>query len=343
LSVSTARVVPFYIDYIDRIQNDFVTLRKMAQDGQRQINNRHDQLVNYLGVNNATSYIDAAAVGGSAGDNISLGVSNIDQMQTALDTKLNELDIPQSNRFTLYGPRAKAVLNRYIGGKETNMGDVIGQNGRLINRFGFELFYSNNNYYTATWTPADNPTATDTITINGAVLEFVADPDSDEASTAYIGIDIGGSTAVTIDNIVACINETGTEGTTYGTTDGDNWRARWKLVKAGVVATDGASYLGIVAYGDIVVATSESADPWSAQTSYILAGLKKSVSIATQVKSEIDVRKANAKLGDDIYVWTLYGKHYTAVLKSLLISKISSFTSNFRYLGTLDYCRATIL
>ena len=307
LSVETAKVVPFYVDEIDRIQNDFVTQQRMARDGQRQLNNTLDQYVNYLGVTKATSYIDAGNVGGSAGSNISLSVSNIDEMATAFDTKLNSLDIPQGGRFMMMGPRSKAILNRYIGGKETSMGDLIGQNGRMPDRFGFELFYSNNNYYTATWTPIDNPTAGDTVTINGAVYEFVAAPDADEASTAYIGVDIGGSTAVTLDNLVAAINDSGTEGTTYGTTDANNWRARWKTVKAGVVATDGTTSISIVAYGDIVVAASETADLWSSQTSYILCGLRKSVSLVTQVSPDISIRPVDNKLGNNIFVWTLYG------------------------------------
>ncbi len=319
LSVATAKVVPFYVDEIDRIQNDFVTQQRMAQDGQRQLNNTLDQFVNYLGVNNATSYVDAGDVGGSSGSNIALTVSNIDQVATAFDTKLNTLDVPQGNRFIMFGPRSKAVLNRYLGGKETSMGDIIGQNGRMPNRFGFEPFYSNNNYYTATWTPADNPTAGDTVTINGAVYEFVAVPDTDEASTAYIGVDIGGSTAVTLDNLVAAINDSGTEGTTYGTTDANNWRARWKTVKAGVVATDGTSYISIKGYGDIVVSASESADVWSSQTSYVLAGLRKSVSLVTQVSPDISVRPVDNKLGNNIFVWTLYGGTVFNDMKDALV------------------------
>lgn len=228
-------------------------------------------------------------------------------MHTSLNEKLDALDIPPASRFVMIGPKSKSILNRYLGGKETPMGDIIGQNGKMPDRFGFELYYSNNNYFTATWTPANNPTAAGYIEINGARLEFVAEPDTDEALATNIGVDIGGTTAVTLDNLVAAIDDAGTEGTTYGTTDASNWRARWKLVKCGADATDGTTNMTLTAYGDIVLTTSDSNDPWSAQTSYILAGLKKSVSLATQVLPEIDERKANGKLGNDIYVWTLYG------------------------------------
>lgn len=319
LTVSTARVVPFYVDYIDRVQNDFVTIQRMARDGQRQLNNRLDQYVNYLGYSNATSYIDAGNVGGSSGSNIGLTVSNIDYMAVGLNEKLDSLDISQAPRCMFVGPRTKSVLNRFLGGKETPMGDIIGQNGKMPDRFGFELYYSNNNYFTATWTPADNPSATDYIEINGARLEFVASPDTDEALGTNIGVDQGNDTATSLGNLVAAIDDSGTEGATYGTTDEDNWRARWKLVKAGVDATDVTSYMTIAAYGDIVVSASDSSDVWSSQTSYILAGLKKSISLATQVLPEIDERKANGKLGNDIYVWNLYGGNVFSDMKDALV------------------------
>jgi len=319
MTITTAKVAPITVEDIDRVQSNWSIQANHARNAQRGLNNILDQVVNYYGVTYANNYIDASAVGGSAGDNISMTVSNYDQIMVGLDTILNTLDVNPANRFVMVGPRMKGIQNRYLGGKETAMGDVIGQNGRIANRFGFELYYSNNNYYTATWTPADNPTAADTVTINGAVLEFVAEPDSDEASTAYIGVDVGGSTATSIDNIVAAINDSGTEGTTYGTTDADNWEARWKLTKCGAVGTDGTTYLGLVAYGDIVVASSESADPWSAQTSYVLCGLKKSVKIAWQVKPEIDIRPADSLLARDIYIWTLYGALVPTDMKNQLV------------------------
>lgn len=299
----------------------------MAQDGQRALNNILDQYVNNLGKTYASQYIDAGNVGGTVGSNISLTVSNIDMVATAFDTKLNSLDISQANRFIMVGPRTKAVLNQYLGGKETPMGDIIGQNGKMPDRFGFQLFYSNNNYYTATLAMATNPTATDTVTINGAVLEFVVTPDSEEASAFYIGVDIGSNAAGSVANIVAAINDAGTEGTTYGTTDADNWRARWKLVKCGAVATGGTTSMGLVAYGDIVVSETliAAADIWSAQTSYVLCGLKKSVSLVTQVSPEISVRPVDNKLGNNIFVWTLYGGQvFNDMRDALVYAKISA-------------------
>lgn len=56
-----------------------------------------------------------------------------------------------------------------------------------------------------------NVAAADTVTIGSQVYTFAATP------TAAFQVDVGGSLAASIDNLVAAINLTGTAGTTYGT------------------------------------------------------------------------------------------------------------------------------
>jgi len=58
---------------------------------------------------------------------------------------------------------------------------------------------------------ATNVSAADTVTIDGYVYTFVAVP------AAAFDVDIGGTAAVSLDNLKAAINDSGTEGTTYGT------------------------------------------------------------------------------------------------------------------------------
>ena len=59
LTVSTAKVVPFYVDDIDRIENKWDWARVNAQRAQRALNNILDQYHNNLGYSGATSSIDA--------------------------------------------------------------------------------------------------------------------------------------------------------------------------------------------------------------------------------------------------------------------------------------------
>jgi len=310
LSVATTKVVPFYVDDIDSLQNKWDWARTNSQRAQRVLNNILDQYHNNLGVAGATSYIDDGSVGGSAGTNITISVSNVDTMFSALAEKMDSLSIPGAGRYCLVGPRWLSFIRRYIGGKETSFGDIVGANGKVMNRFGFELYYTNNNYFTASCGIATNPTAADTVTINGAILEFVAAPDADEAAVANIGVDIGGSAAVSVDNLVAAVNDAGTEGTTYGTYDAGNMAARWKLINCGCVATDGTTAMTIVAYGDVILSETftDTTDAWSSETSYILAGLKRfSVDIVIQKSPTVVFKEDPDRLGRNVFPWMLFG------------------------------------
>ena len=322
LQVNTAKVVPIYVDDIDRVQNNWSVQAEHARRSQKTLNTVMDQLVNYTGYAAAASYVDAGNVGGTAGDLITMAVSNMDQLMAGIDTKLNELDVPANNRFAMFGPRAKAVLNRYIGGKETAMGDIIGANGKLTNRFGFELFYSNNNYYTATFTEAAAMTAdTDTVTINGAVL---ADVTAVDAGTTNTTIEVlhNANTTASILNFSYAINDTGgTAGTEWGDNKLTNAAARWKLTKCGAYATVSANVLSLTAYGDIVISASmtDATNLWSAQTSHMLCGVKKAVKIVTQVNADIEVKDVYNKLGKNIFVWNLYGSKVPTDMEEFLI------------------------
>ena len=298
LTVSTAKIVPIYYDDIDKIQNKWDVVAKDAQDSQRILNNLLDQavLAEYA---NAGSTLYNAGVGGSgATTTIPLTTANIFNVFTAAGRKLDYLNMPLASRFAVVSPRAMETLRLSVAGRETGLGDTVGANGKVGSRFGFELYQSNNCPFSAKWTPADNPSADDTVTIAGVTFTFKAAP-------ANAGeVDIGTNTAGSIDNLVSAINN-GTAGSDYiqlSNTD------RFKLTNAGIVATDGSTYLGISGYGDIVVAASESADPWSEQAQHLLLGVKGATDLVIQKTPSVEIRKAEKRLGQYVYAWMLYGK-----------------------------------
>lgn len=64
---------------------------------------------------------------------------------------------------------------------------------------------------TGTLTLSGNLSADDTVTIGGYTYTMKAVP------SAAFEVDLGGTAAATLDNLKAAINDSGTEGTTYGT------------------------------------------------------------------------------------------------------------------------------
>jgi len=291
------RVAPFYIDDVDKVQNSFQTARDFATDVMDRLNRfvDADVLAEYA---NATSDIDDGDVGGTDGNAIQVSTSNINKIFTASARKLDKLNVSQKNRFAVISPSVLEVIRQYLAGKDTEFGEKVGANGYVGSRFGFDIHLSNNLAYTATWTPANNPTESDTVTINGVVFTFNATP------SGAGSVDIGGTTAVSIDNLVACINDAGTAGTTY-----IQLTAASRAAIEGCVAADGTTNMTIVFAGGSECALSalEAADPWSVEKLHCLAGQKGATSLVMQKAPSIEFKDVPTKLGKNVVPWMIYG------------------------------------
>ena len=312
LTVDTAKVVPFYIDDIDKIQNKWDMASKFAQDSQRVLNNVLDQSI-LAEYSNATSDIYNADVGGSgATTTIPLTTANIFNVFTAAGRKLDYLNQPTGSRFACLSPRALETLRLSIAGRETGVGEMVGANGRIGNRFGFELYETNNAPFTASWTPdsGTNPADGETCIIAGVTFTFV-----DTIGTTAGNVLQTTNTATTLANLVLAINgTTAASATTYvALSDAD----RWKLTNAGIVATENDTVLSITAYGDIVL--GGSTDPWSVQVQHLLFGVKGATDLVVQKSPNVEFRLAEKRLGRYVYPWMLYGKKTFTSAKDALV------------------------
>lgn len=298
LVVNTAKIVPFYVDDLDRIQNKWDTANKFADDAGTELELTIDADV--LGeVVNADYTVDDGDVGGTAGTAITLTTSNVLRVFAAAAKKLNRGNITMADRFAVISPTTHQLLVEYLAGKDTNVADRVGENG-YVGRFqGFELYLSNQTYYSATWTPANNPTNNDTITINGVTFTFV----SSIGSTAG-NVLIGGTLADTLDNLVTLIGDLAATTATGVAVSADSQRAL-----AGLSITDNATNvtLQFEGAGEIDVAASEANDPWSAQTVHLMFGQKGAVDLVVQKQPNVVFKDVPTKLGRNVMPWTLYG------------------------------------
>ena len=311
LSVDTSRALCHYYDDLDEVQNKYDWAKIWAQKAGRTLSNRVDQAF-FAEVSNAGQYIDAGDVGGSAGSYITLTSDNVYKTFLAAKRKLSLLDVPDKNLFFAMGPRGYEYLRMYLQGKDTNVGDEVGENGLIGKRNGFELYETNNCYFTATLAMATNPTEGDTVTLGGVVFTFNATP------SGAGSVDIGGSAAVSVDNLVAAINDSGTAGTTYIQLSAVN---RFKLVKAGVVATDATTSITIVAYGELATAETltATADIWSLQYVHYFAGEKGAVQMVVQIPPKIKFQDAQLMFGKYLLGLCYYGKKTWAESATRLI------------------------
>ena len=270
LTIDQFHDVLMYVDDIDKLQNKYKTVRLWSEEAGKRLGLRADANLLYEAFS-ATPDIDDSDFGGTADDGTSLTVSKVPQIFAQINEELDDNDVDEE-RFFCFTPLFFNKLWQYIGGKESMLGDKVAVAGHVGRYAGLELYKSNNLTGTARWTPADNPTDGASIVIEGITFHFV-----DTISTVAGNIHIGGTTAETIDNLVALINAGGVtsdEGVSNVSLSVANRRAvqSW-------IAVDGATYIEVRVKGtpSLTVTTSEALDTWDAKytNQVMIAGRKK--------------------------------------------------------------------
>lgn len=281
-NIDQFEVVAGYLDKIDAVQNSYSAREIYTKEMAEQLKKRIDGKI-LAEYSNATSTVDAGDVGGTDSTSITLSSSNIAKVFLSAGKYLDNLNVDESERFAVVSPSFAAELELLISGKDTQMGDAATMNGAgfMMNRFGFYIYKSNNLTYTARWTPADQPSDGDTITINGVTIYFETGA-IDTAGKVLSEV----SVEVTLDNLVAFLNDPANKlsSAKYCALSQANIR-----LLGDVVATDGTTYLGLQMRGggEITVAASEANDPWTVKTVHNLFGQKGATELAMQMAPSI--------------------------------------------------------
>jgi hypothetical protein len=241
LTVNKYTGMLFNVDKIDKAQNKWDAARVFAEDAAKKLAQVIDADV--LGeVRNANDTVDANDLDGvtTAGLPVPVTASNVYRLFTIAGRKLDSNNVGTENRFAVISSEVKQAVLEYYGGKETMLGDKTSEFGNLGRAFGFELYHSNNLMGSARWTPANQPSDADTITIEGVVFTF------ETGSLDAAGkIKSETSTAVTLDHLIAFINS----GGIATTTDGYVLSAADQRTVRNFVAVDGTTYVDIYIKG----------------------------------------------------------------------------------------------
>lgn len=310
LTVTTAKVVPFYVDDLDALQHNYKVLNEYADDSAEVLTNVIDGDV--LGESeNATSKVDDNEINsGTAGNGFTLTTSNIVSMFAQAKKKLQKQNVAMSDLFAVISPEAESVLIQFLANRESALGDSTGQNGHIGKYMGFDLYVSNGCLFTAELALATNPTNGDTVTINGVTFTFATTP------AAAGEIDIGGDADATRELLENAINNSqgyaASEGT--ATTYFEVTAANRDLL-VGITATnnDTTNVLRIVCEGAGVLTVSETltaaADVWTGakQIQHLLFGKKGAIDLVIQKRPNVEIKEVPDKLGKNVLPWTLYG------------------------------------
>ena len=304
-----------YTDKVDRLQTKWDTVRLWSEEAGRRIAVRFDGDVLYEAVN-ANSTVDASDLGGTADEGITITASNVADVFAEVNEYLDNLNIPDDERFFAISPMFFSKLWKYLQGKESQLGDRTAENGNVGRYGGMKLYKTTNICSEATWTPADNPTTAATVVMESITFTFI-----DTIGTTAGNILQTTSLAATIALLVAFINGGGLEtatGCTAATCQSLS-TANQRTVQNWVAVDNSSLSITVRFKGTLnpVLTSSESADTWDAKYEFqnLLAGRKYAIDAAIQTDPMIDV-----EMGSTVSA----GKHGTNVMP-LLVGGVETF------------------
>lgn len=317
LTVDTAKVVPFYVDDIDKIQNKWDTAAQYAADAQRVLNNILDQRV-LSHYSDARGFLSAQDLGGSGTGSIAITTSNIASMFAVAARKMDSEDVPTGERVAVIGNRLLETLRLYVGARETGFGETVSDNGMVAKRFGFDIIVSNNLPFTTVYTygtTTNNPSNAESFTLAGQTFTFVSSIGTTEGNVL-----IETNADDTMANLVNAINGGTGAGTKYIelTTS-----ARRRFLKGSITAVQSTSAdtVTVTGYGDY--ATQESSAGVSnfaitSHTSFPVFMRRGAIDLVAQKSPSVEFRLAEKRLGRYVYPWMLYGSKVFDQMKDAL-------------------------
>lgn len=316
----------FYVDDFDAIQNDYDAAASYGKDDGVYLSNQMD--ADGLGeVYNAQSTVDDGTLGGTAGNGISLNVSNIMDIFSAAKKKLRKLNIPVDNGdlFAVCSPEMEETLIRYGAGKDTPGADKTLMNGFFGKFYGFDLYSSNQLAGSATLLMATQPGNGETVVINGVTFTAVS-----SIGTTAGNFLIGANVDVTRANLAALINAPGTTNANQVALSVANQR----LFLNATATNDNTADTLLVKFKGVGVLTvtetlAAAADIWTValQKQHNLFGAKGGTALIVQKEPRLVFKDEPKRHGGNVLNGILYGlKSFTDTKKKLVNVEIQSAT-----------------
>lgn len=306
LTVNKEYSIIFTVNDFDEIQSNYGLAMTYGEQYGTIMQSQIDADVLYEVVN-AQSTVDAGDVGGTAGQGIDLTTSNVLTAVAAVTKDLRALNVYDTDLVGIISPKFEQILTLYMGAKVTDLGDKVTENGYFAKILGYNLYTSNNLTGSAVLAMATNPTANDTVTIQGQVFTFVS-----SIGTTAGNVLIGANVDATRWNLETLLNAPQTTTATGVALTGDNL----KKFRARVVALNNntADTLTVWYKGANEISVSKSltagADTWTTtlkKQSNVFGVRNKMTTLIMQSKPSIEVSRLVLQNADAIKNFMLYG------------------------------------
>ena len=303
LSVNRQFATGFYIDDFDKVQSRYDLIAAYAKDDGEYLSNQVDADV--LGeYSNADATVDDGTIWGTAGNGISLTTSNVLKTISAAKKELRKNNVSATDLFGVISPEFEDILIQYGAGRDTNMWDDVNKKGVTMQFYGYDLYVSNQTAGSAVLAMATNPTANDTVVIEGVTFTFVASPASAGDVDIWANVD---ATRANLETLINDPSTTTATGIALSTEDARNFANK-------VTATnnDTDDTLTVVYKGAGTLTVSETltagGDVWTttSQKQHNLFGKRGAVTLVMQSDARPQVKQVPDKLGVNILNGVLY-------------------------------------
>lgn len=299
LDVDQAKIIPLYLDDIDKIQNKYATMDLLSERSAYQLRDTIDKKV--------LAEVSNAALGNSTA--ITLATNNVAQSFSEAKASLFNNGVEENKPwFAVVTPDTVSIIEQYFASngfrrQDETMDGGYGLASYLGEWLGLKMFKSQNVPHSIDIVYSDDPTTTTTLIINGVTFTFLA---SIGTTAGAVLIDGGSDVDVTIGtNLVAAINGT-TAGTKYYPLSDAN---RAKLKRANVYASyvAGTNTLTITAGGKMTIAGTQDTATVGTQTNTSIIGQMGCIDLVLQSDVRAEFKRDPYKPGTHIQTWALYG------------------------------------
>lgn len=300
-----------HVDNIEQLQTHYDLSKFRAERQGVVASERIDQYVLALPKNTSgVVVIDNGymSTGVSSGVPYAVSSTTVDDLANTINQALMLADADSMGRpFWVVSPYEATDIATFTQNNGFTTADYAIKNGFTGQNFaGLDIYVSNNLAHSVTLGMATNPTAGDTVTINGVTWTFAAVP----ASAGEV--DIGASADATRVILANAINGSATgqnSATGYFEVSAAN---RAKLTKAVVVATDvpGDDEMTVVASGTLTVGETftDATDAWATMHRHTIAGVTGSLQLLLPSGGyEFEKKSVSGKHGKEIVTSRIYG------------------------------------
>jgi hypothetical protein len=300
LDVDQAKIIPMYLDDIDKIQNKYQTLDIYSLRMAYQMRNQIDQKV--------LAQVSNSLLGNSTA--VTLDTSNVFAKFSNAKADLFNNGVEDTKPwYAVVDGDTVSVIEQVLGFNGFKVSDDALVNGYGVKNYvgdwqGLQMFKSQNLPTTVDIVYSDDPTTTTTLIINGVTFTFIA---TLNAVAGQVLIDAGSDVDVTIGtNLVAAINGTAV-GTKYVQLSNAN---RAKLAAQNIVASyvAGTNTLTLTGAGKMVIGGTEDTATVGTQTMLMPIGQLGAIDLVLQKEVETEIlRVTDGRKGQNITTFDLYG------------------------------------